>query len=106
MYAIRSYYDKPGNIKDYLRRLNTIRRQNPALLQTANLRFLLVDNDSVIGFLKESADGSNAVAGAIALSGTPQEFWLHFGDYQIGPADARKPVRGIENLVTGRNNFV
>jgi len=99
-------WNKPGNIKDYLRRLNTIRRQNPALLQTANLRFLLVDNDSVIGFLKESADGSNAVAGAIALSGTPQEFWLHFGDYQIGPADARKPVRGIENLVTGERRLL
>ena len=99
-------WNKPGNIKDYLRRLNTIRRQNPALLQTANLRFLLVDNDSVIGFLKETADGSNAVAGAISLSGTPQEFWLHFGDYQIGPADTRKPVRGIENLVTGERRLL
>jgi len=99
-------WNKPGNIKEYLRRLNTIRRENPALLQTADLRFLLVDNDSVLGFLKESADGSNAVAGAISLSGTPQEFWLHFGDYQIGPADARKPVRGIESLVTGERRLL
>jgi starch synthase (maltosyl-transferring) len=99
-------WNKPGNIKDYLRRLNMIRRENPALLQTADLRFLLVDNDNVLGFLKESADGSNAVAGAIALSGTPQEFWLHFGDHQIGAADARKPVRGIENLVTGERRLL
>ncbi len=99
-------WNRPGNIKDYLRRLNTIRRQNPALLQTADLRFLLVDNDSVIGFLKESADGSNAVAGAISLSGAPQEFWLHFGDHQIGPADGRKAVRGIENLVTGERRLL
>jgi len=99
-------WNKPGNIKDYLRRLNVIRRQNPALLQTADLRFLLVDNDSVIGFLKESVDGDNAVAVAIALTGAPQEFWLHFGDYQIGPADAKRPVREIENLATGERRLL
>ena len=31
----------------------------------------------------------------------PQDFWLHFGDVQIGPENARWPVRAIENLVTG-----
>ena len=51
-------WNKPGNIKDYLRRLNFIRRENAALLQTANLRFLQVDDGGVTGFLKESDDGS------------------------------------------------
>lgn len=97
-------WNKPGNIKDYLRRLNTIRRANPALLQTANIRFLTVDNDAVIGFLKESVDGGNAVAAAIALAKGPQEFWLHFGDSTIGPPDKRAPVRTIENLVTGERH--
>src|SRR5581483_10976385 len=60
-------WDKPGNIKDYLRHLNMTRRANTALLQTARLRFLQVDDGNVIGFLKESVDGENAVAGAIAL---------------------------------------
>ena len=73
-------WNKPGNIKDYLGRLNEIRRGNGALQQTANLQFLLIDNDNVIGFLKESVDGTNAVACAIALAAGPQEFWLHFGD--------------------------
>jgi starch synthase (maltosyl-transferring) len=99
-------WDKPGNIKDYIGRMNALRRANPALLQTNNLRFLQVDDDNVIGFIKESDDGSNAVAVAIALSSSPHEFWLHFGDYQIGPADARRPVRAIENLVTGERHLL
>ena len=82
-------WNKPGNIKDYLRRLNAIRRANAALLQTANLRFLPVDDDGVIGFLKESVDDDNAVACAIALTRGPHEFWLHFGDERIGPSGAR-----------------
>src|SRR6202008_2062774 len=93
-------WNKQGNIKDYLGRLNEIRRANGALQQTANLRFLQVDNDNVTGFLKESVDGGNAVASAIALAAGPQEFWLHFGDHMIG-GETKKPVREIKNLVTG-----
>ena len=44
-------------------------------------------------------DGDNAVACAIALTASQQEFWLHFGDAYIG--EPSKPVRAIENLVTG-----
>ncbi len=106
-YEIRTRdWNKPGNIKDYIGRMNGLRRANPALLQTTNLRFLQVDDDNVIGFIKETDDGSNAVAVAISLAGSPQEFWLHFGDIEIGPADARRPVRAIENLVTGERHLL
>jgi starch synthase (maltosyl-transferring) len=99
-------WNKPGNIKDYIGQMNALRRANPALLQTANLHFLQVDNDSVTGFIKESPDGTNAVACAIALSGDLQEFWLHFGDVEIGPRDARRPVRMIENLKSGERHLL
>ena len=99
-------WNKPGNIKGYLRRLNFARRENPALLQTVNLRFLLVDDDGVIGFLKESVNGDNAVAVAIALTSTPHEFWFHFGDMLIGPDDDKRPVRAIENLATGERHLL
>ncbi len=99
-------WNKPGNIKDYLQRINMIRRANSALLQTADLRFLQVDDPGVIGFIKESVAGDNAVAVAIALTAEPREFWLHFGDYQIGPAGTKRPVRSIENLVTGEQRLL
>jgi starch synthase (maltosyl-transferring) len=106
-YEIRTRdWDKPGNIKNYLRQLNTIRRDNAALLQTANLRFLQTNHDAVIGFVKESFAGDNAVACAISLTNGPKEFWLHFGDIQIGPDGAKRPVRLIENLVTGERHWL
>ncbi len=100
-------WNAPGNIKDYIARLNRLRRAHPALLQTANLRFAAVDHPDVIGFVKEAADHADAVAVAIALSGKgPLEFWFHFGGLQIGPPDARRPVKAIENLVTGERRVL
>jgi starch synthase (maltosyl-transferring) len=99
-------WNKPGNIKDYLRRLNFIRRENGALLQTVNLRFLQIDDDAVIGFIKESVNDDNVIACAIALTNAPHEFWVHFGDQQIGPGGAQRPVRAIENLVTGERHIL
>src|ERR1700759_4598454 len=69
-------WDKPGNIKPYIRELNRARRANAALRQTANLRFLGVDDGNVIAFVKESVDRSNTVVGAIALSRDAHEFWF------------------------------
>jgi starch synthase (maltosyl-transferring) len=106
-YEIRTRdWNKPGNIKDYLKRLNTMRRENGALLQTADLRFLQSNHDTVIGFIKESVTGDNAVAVAIALTNSQKDFWLHFGDIQIGPPGAKRPVRLIENLVTGERHWL
>jgi len=100
-------WNKPGNIKSYIGRLNRIRRGNPALLQTSRLRFAQVDDQEVIGFVKESADGDNAMAVAIALAQErPREFWFHFGDIEIGPRDARQRVRAIENLITGERHIL
>jgi len=100
-------WNQPGNIKDYIGRLNHLRRANGALQQTANLRFAQVDDPEVIGFVKESVAYDNTVAVAIALSGHgPRQFWFHFGDMQIGPEDARHPVRFVENLITGERHTI
>jgi starch synthase (maltosyl-transferring) len=100
-------WDKPGNIKFYLQRLNRIRKENPALLQTANLRFAQVDNDAIMGYVKENETGDNAVAVAVVLAGPdPREFWFHFGDIHIGAPNAKQPVAAIENLVTGARHII
>ncbi len=98
-------WDKEGNIKNYIGHLNWLRKSNPALLQTANLRFAQVDDNEVIGYVKQSADGDNAVAVAVALAKAgPREFWFHFGDIEIGPPANRRRVTAIENLVSGERH--
>jgi starch synthase (maltosyl-transferring) len=99
-------WEKPGNIKNYITHLNRLRRANTALQQTSNLRFAQVDDGEVIGFIKESLAGDNAVAVAIALNTGPREFWFHFGELEIGARGARQRVREIENLTTGERHVV
>jgi starch synthase (maltosyl-transferring) len=98
-------WDTPGNIKSYIGQLNRIRRSNPALQQTSDLRFASIDNDEVIGFIKESATHDNVVAVAVALNkARRRQFWFHFGDIEIGPPGERRRVRAVENLLTGERH--
>ncbi len=100
-------WDRPGNIKDYIACLNRIRRDNAALLQTSNLRFAQIDDNDVIGFIKESVARDNAVAVAVALTKVgPREFWFHFGDIEIGPSTSRRQAKSIENLITGERHVL
>jgi starch synthase (maltosyl-transferring) len=94
-------WDKPGNIKPYIRDLNNARRANAALQQTSNLRFIGIDDVNVIGFIKESVDRLNTVVAAIALSRDIHEFWFPIGDIQISADGELRNVAAIENLFTG-----
>jgi starch synthase (maltosyl-transferring) len=99
-------WDKPGNIKPYICDLNRARRDNPSLQQTSNLRFVAVDDGNVIGFVKQSADQTNTVAMAIALSRDVHEFWLPLGDAEVGVAGERRQIAAVENLLTGERHPV
>ena len=99
-------WNKPDNIKSYIGDLNRARRQNAALQQTANLRFVAVEDSNVIGFVKESVNQTNSVVVAIALSRDPHEFWLPLGDVQVGMTGDRRNVAAVENLITGERHPV
>ncbi|MBR0931809.1 alpha-1,4-glucan--maltose-1-phosphate maltosyltransferase [Bradyrhizobium jicamae] len=97
-------WGRPGNIKPYIAALNRIRCYNPALQQTANLRFIGIEDGNVIGFIKEAPDHGNVVVAAIALSRDSHEFWLPLGDAAVGSGDLRRPVATVEDLVTGERH--
>ena len=94
-------WDQPGNIKPYIRDLNRARRENAALQQTSQLRFIPIDDGNVVGFVKESVDRNNTVVAAIALSREVHEFWFPLGDVEVGVAGDRRHVAAVENLITG-----
>jgi starch synthase (maltosyl-transferring) len=60
-------WDRPGNIKDLITRVNRIRRENPALQRLSGIRFLPSDDPNVLVYLKATEDKSNVVAIAVNL---------------------------------------
>ena len=107
-YEIRTRdWDKPGNIKPYISAINQVRRANPALQQTSSLRFLPIDNDNVIAFVKSDATANNVVVGAISLTRDVQEFWLPLSGVEMTAAETeRKAPLALENLVTRERRAV
>ena len=60
-------WDRPGNIKALIAKVNAIRRENPALHDFLNLRFHHCDDDRVLFYGKSTADGSNRILVAVSL---------------------------------------
>ena len=60
-------WKRPGNINEFIARVNAIRYDNPALQDLANLRFLETDNEQIIFYAKGTADRSNIILTAVNL---------------------------------------
>jgi starch synthase (maltosyl-transferring) len=60
-------WDAPGNLKDFIARINKIRRENPALQATWNLKFYEVDNEYILFYGKADEDLSNLILVAVNL---------------------------------------
>jgi starch synthase (maltosyl-transferring) len=60
-------WNQPGNIKEFIGRVNSIRRDNPALQQFLNLQFLDTDNDQILFFFKATSDRKNVILVAVNL---------------------------------------
>lgn len=67
-YEIRHWdWDAPGNIRDFVTRLNRIRRQNPALHTLSNLKFYNCWDDNILYFGKMTATKDNVILVAVNL---------------------------------------
>jgi starch synthase (maltosyl-transferring) len=61
-YEIKQWdWNAPGNLKDIIRRVNTIRKENTALHQNNSIDFCHIANDMILSYLKVSGDGSNII---------------------------------------------
>src|SRR5262245_6429728 len=60
-------WDQPGHIKDYLTRVNQIRRENAALQTLRNLRFHQADSPHVLFYERSAEAGDHAVLVAVNL---------------------------------------
>jgi starch synthase (maltosyl-transferring) len=61
-YQVRYWeLDRADSLKDFIARINRIRRENPALQQDYRLEFLDVDNDNLVCYAKTTPDNAEVI---------------------------------------------
>lgn len=112
-YEIKHWeWDRPGNLKDFIARVNRVRKENPALQTTGNVQFYEVDNEYLIAYGKATEDFSNILLIVVNLDPYHnQSGWVRvpIGEFGI---DADQPYL-VHDLLSdgkyiwhGENNYV
>ncbi len=78
-------WNRPGNIKAFISRLNRIRRDHPALQTYANIEFVPSENDRILAYRKWSHDASDQMLVVVNLNPEHrQESLLHLPLARMG----------------------
>jgi starch synthase (maltosyl-transferring) len=93
-------WNQPGNIKEFIGRVNSIRRENPALQQFLNLQFLNTDNDQILFFAKATQDKNNVILVAINLDPLNAHYCTAFVPAEVVGVAPGRSYR-VTDLVTG-----
>jgi starch synthase (maltosyl-transferring) len=114
-YQIRHWdLDRPGNLKDFITRINTIRRENSALHSDRNLRFLEISNDEMIAYAKTTPDHSNTLITIVNLDPYhTQSGWVRLPIAELGLGSGPGQAYQVHDLISearylwhGESNFV
>ncbi|MEX2188841.1 MAG: alpha-1,4-glucan--maltose-1-phosphate maltosyltransferase [Pirellulales bacterium] len=104
--------DRPDSLKDFVARVNQIRRQHAVLRTIDNVQFHPVDNDQLICFTKSSADKSECLLIVVNLDPHHvQSGWIDLPLEDLDVDDARPYqvhdlLSDARYLWNGRKNFV
>jgi starch synthase (maltosyl-transferring) len=93
-YEVRRWdVDRPGTLRDFIARVNQIRRENPALRANDRLRFCPVDNDRLIAYVKTTPDRANQILVIVTLDPHHrQSGWVDVPLDELG-VDAAEPYQ-------------
>ena len=112
-YEIKAWdLDRPDSLKEFIARVNHIRRENPALQRNQNLRFHSVSNDQLICYSKHTEDHSNVILVVVNLDPHhTQSGWVELSTESLGlPLDGQYQVHDLlgdgRYLWHGQRNFV
>ncbi|HEY0456666.1 MAG TPA: alpha-1,4-glucan--maltose-1-phosphate maltosyltransferase [Verrucomicrobiae bacterium] len=90
-YEIRHWdWNTGGTLRDLIKRINRIRRENPALHGNDTLEFHEIDNENLIAYSKTSSDGENLIVTVVNLDPHhTQKGWLllPFERWGFNPSD-------------------
>jgi starch synthase (maltosyl-transferring) len=102
-YQLRHWdLDRPDGLRDFITRLNAIRRDNPALHSNERLAFHRIDNEQLLAYSKSTEDLSDAVLVVVNLD--PHHVhsgWLELPLDALG-LPAREPYQVHDLLGGGR----
>jgi starch synthase (maltosyl-transferring) len=112
-YQIRHWdLNRADSLRDFVGRVNRIRRDNPALHWDWSLRFHPVDNESLLCYSKTSVDGTNMVLTVVNLDPHhTQSGWVELPLEELGleaerPFQAHDLLSGAHFLWHGVRNYV
>jgi starch synthase (maltosyl-transferring) len=100
------------SLKEFVARVNRIRRENPALQRNEGLDFHPIDNDQLVAYSKTSTDGSNVVLVVVNLDPHyTQSGWIELPLDRLGiegdrPYQMHDLLTGARFLWHGPRNFV
>ncbi len=92
-------WNRPGNIKDYVRRVNEIRRENVALQELTNLEFHEAWDDNVLFYGKKTGDNAVFVAANLDPHNA-HDSHVRFPLWDLGIAEDEPYI--VEELLSGR----
>jgi starch synthase (maltosyl-transferring) len=112
-YQLRHWdLDRPDTLRDFIARVNCIRRENVALQSDHGLAFHGCDNETLIVYSKVTADRTNAIVVIGNLDPHhPQSGWVELDLTSLGldagrPFQAHDLLSGSHFLWNGPRNFV
>jgi starch synthase (maltosyl-transferring) len=112
-YQIRHWdLDRPGNIRDYIARLNEIRRENPALTRGGAPRFHDIDNDQLIAYSRHIEETGEFILVVVNLDPHhAQSGWIDLPLDAMGvafdqPFQTQDLLGGARFLWHGPRNYV
>ncbi len=102
-YEIRCWErDRMDSLRDFIGRINRIRRSNPALQIDSSLKFHSVDNDQLICYSKHSENFSNVILVVVNLDPHHrQSGWIHLDLDSLG-LDGHQPFQAHDLLSESR----
>jgi starch synthase (maltosyl-transferring) len=106
-YEIRHWdIEAARSLRDFIARVNEIRRDNLALHENRNLRFLDVDNESIIAYYKSDRTGTNLIVVAVNLDPShTQSGWLRLPAIELGLGSGPGEAYQVHDLISDARYF-